>query len=199
MRTKIGIICLLTILIPTFLFISSCARPMSTTSVETDPGAGTSADGLTEEEIKAQEAAKKAEAERQRKLSEEQLLSESEARTQAAEAAAVAFTNDDIFFDFDSTEINGDAQQLLMEKADWLMTNPAVTIIIEGHCDNRGTTAYNLALGDRRAETAKAFLLNLGISGSRMTTISYGEERPLDNDESEAAWARNRRAHFIIE
>ena len=83
--------------------------------------------------------------------------------------------------------------------ADWLRANPQATVTIEGHCDERGTSAYNIALGDRRAESAKAFLSDLGIDGNQLSTISYGEERPLLNGQNEEAWAKNRRAHFEVE
>ena len=86
-----------------------------------------------------------------------------------------------------------------MQKAEWMRENPNATVTIEGHCDERGTNEYNLALGDRRAESAKAFLTDLGIDSSRLTTISYGEERPVDPRSDEEAWAKNRRAHFVVD
>jgi peptidoglycan-associated lipoprotein len=114
-------------------------------------------------------------------------------------AARQRFMNEDIYFSFDQSSLSAEAQQKLRAKAQWLRSRPGLTVVIEGHCDERGTTEYNLALGDRRAESAKSFLVNLGISGSRMTTVSYGEEKPADPGHTEAAWARNRRAHFVIE
>ena len=81
----------------------------------------------------------------------------------------------------------------------WLRPYPSVRILIEGHCDERGTAAYNLALGERRADTAKEFLVNLGIPADRVTTISYGEEKPVDPGQNEEAWAKNRRAHFELQ
>jgi peptidoglycan-associated lipoprotein len=104
----------------------------------------------------------------------------------------------DINFEFDKSSLTPEAQRILKENAQWLRNNPTVMVEIEGHCDERGTIEYNLALGDRRARSAKDFLVNLGISSSRMTTISYGEEMPLDSGHTEAAWAKNRRAHFTI-
>ena len=105
---------------------------------------------------------------------------------------------EDIYFDFDKSNLKPAAQESLLRKAEWLLENSDVTVTIEGHCDERGTNEYNLALGDRRAESAKAFLLNLGVSASRLTTISYGEERPVCFDRDEECWAKNRRAHFTI-
>jgi peptidoglycan-associated lipoprotein len=106
------------------------------------------------------------------------------------------FINQDIFFEFDSSVLSAEAQAILKAKAEWMRRNPQLSIIIEGHCDNRGTTEYNLALGERRAEGVKRFMQDIGIPDSRIRTISYGEERPLDPGNDEAAWAKNRRAHF---
>lgn len=108
------------------------------------------------------------------------------------------FLNEMVLFDFDKSEIRPDAAEVLKKKAAWLMENSGVAIIIEGHCDERGTDAYNLALGERRAQSAKAFLESLGIASNLIETISYGEERPLDPGQNEAAWAKNRRAQFVI-
>ncbi len=106
------------------------------------------------------------------------------------------FINADIFFEFDSSTLSAEAESILRAKAEWMRRNPSLTIVIEGHCDNRGTTEYNLALGERRAESVKGFLIDLGIADTRIRTISYGEERPLARGDNEDAWAKNRRAHF---
>ena len=105
---------------------------------------------------------------------------------------------EDIYFEFDKSTLTPAAQDNLLRKADWLRENPDVTATIEGHCDERGTNEYNLALGDRRAESAKAFLVDLGIDASRLTTISYGEERPVCSESSEECWTKNRRDHFVV-
>ena len=105
---------------------------------------------------------------------------------------------EDIHFDFDKSNLTPAAQENLLMKAQWLKENPNATITIEGHADERGTNEYNLALGDRRADSAKGFLVNLGISASRLTTISYGEERPLCTESNEECWAKNRRGNFVI-
>ena len=110
-----------------------------------------------------------------------------------------AFENEDIYFEFDSIRLTPEAQEILTEKAKWLRANSQATVTIEGHCDNRGTNEYNLALGEGRAQSAKTFLMDLGIDISRLNTISYGEERPLDPEQTERAWAKNRRAHFALE
>jgi peptidoglycan-associated lipoprotein len=106
---------------------------------------------------------------------------------------------ENIYFDFDKAILTPESRELLISNGEWLRINPDIDIIIEGHCDERGTNEYNLALGDRRAESVKVFLLDLGINNSRLKTISYGEERPSDSGHTEAAWAKNRRAHFLIE
>lgn len=102
-----------------------------------------------------------------------------------------------IFFDYDTATIQGEAKRLLNLNADWLKKNPKATLQIEGHCDERGSIEYNLALGERRAKSVKSYLTGLGIDGNRLTIISYGEEKPLSTDGSEASWAKNRRANFV--
>lgn len=119
--------------------------------------------------------------------------------TSEAQAARDQFENNDILFDYNSAALLPEAQSILMEKAEWLQNHPQAAIIVEGHTDERGTVAYNLALGDRRAESVRIFLMELGVNIERIRTVSYGEERPADSSQSEAAWAKNRRAHFIIE
>jgi len=109
-----------------------------------------------------------------------------------------AFMTERIYFDFDKSMLKLDAQSLLKKKADWLKANPNTKVLIEGNCDERGTPEYNLALGERRAESAKKFLVDLGIDAKRISTISYGEERPVDSRHNEEAWAKNRNDGFVI-
>jgi peptidoglycan-associated lipoprotein len=113
-------------------------------------------------------------------------------------APDMSVMQEDIYFDFDKSSLTPVAQDNLLRKAEWLRKNPDATITIEGNCDERGTNEYNLALGDRRAESAKAFLVDLGINPARISTISYGEERPVDPQHNEEAWAKNRRDHFVV-
>lgn len=108
------------------------------------------------------------------------------------------FQNQDIYFDFDKYDLRTDARTILDRKASFLNQNSSVRVQIEGHCDERGTEEYNLALGERRANAAKQYLTTAGISAGRLSTISYGKERPLDPGHNEAAWAKNRRDHFVI-
>ncbi len=104
---------------------------------------------------------------------------------------------DDIYFDFDKYDIRPDAKQILQSISDWMIKNKSADLLIEGHCDERGTNEYNLALGDRRAKAARDYLVALGIPSSRINIISYGEEKPLCIEKTEGCWQKNRRAHFI--
>ena len=104
----------------------------------------------------------------------------------------------DIHFDFDRYDIRRGDEEILKENAALLKKYPKTKIQIEGHCDERGTVEYNLALGERRANNTKKYLVSLGIASNRISTISYGKERPLDNGHNEEAWAVNRRAHTVL-
>ena len=102
------------------------------------------------------------------------------------------------FFDFNESTLSSAAQSALTASADWLKKNGQYNLLIEGHCDERGTEQYNLSLGDRRANTAKEYLATLGVDAGRIRTVSYGEERPFDGGHDEASWAKNRRAHLVL-
>jgi peptidoglycan-associated lipoprotein len=104
----------------------------------------------------------------------------------------------DAFFDYDQSDLREDARSVLAGDAQWLKKHSTVQVLIEGHCDERGTAAYNLALGDRRANAAKEYLISLGIDASRLRTVSYGKERPFCTENSESCWQKNRRAHLVI-
>ena len=179
MQKKLWIILALVFVIPGLLFTASCAKK----AVKDDAALAQQAEG-----DEAAEKAKQEELARQQAIEEERLKEAQEARDM--------FLNDDIYFEFDSSILTSEAQLLLKKKAEWLQNNPQAMSTIEGHCDDRGTNEYNLALGDRRATSAKTFLADLGISASRLTTISYGEERPVDPGQNEEAWAKNRRCRF---
>jgi peptidoglycan-associated lipoprotein len=105
---------------------------------------------------------------------------------------------DRVYFDFDAYAIRTDAEKILAQQADWLTRYPAVKVRIEGNCDERGTREYNLALGARRANSVREFLVAHGVSGDRIATVSYGKERPIDPGTGEDAWQRNRNAHTDI-
>jgi peptidoglycan-associated lipoprotein len=117
------------------------------------------------------------------------------------EATALADRNGwlrDAFFDFDSSVLTPAAQENLTDSAQWLRQHQKFHVLIEGHCDERGTEQYNLALGDHRAYEAKEYLATLGLDAAHMSTISYGKDRPFDPGHNEEAWAKNRRAHLVL-
>ena len=179
----------------TLLLVTGCAT--TDQAVKTEPAKSEVADTgiksdatmndiLKEETLKSKTefaAMKKAAA--ARKAAEEKLM---------AEAASIC---QDIRFAFDRYDLNPEARDILSKIAEWMAKNSNWVITIEVHCDNRGTIEYNLALGERRAGAAKVYLTSLGLDPERITTISYGEERPQDSANNEAAWAKNRRAHFV--
>jgi len=105
---------------------------------------------------------------------------------------------DRVYFDYDKSDIRDDAEATLQKQAAWLTKYPSVRLTIEGHCDERGTREYNLALGARRASATREYLVSLGVAASRMDTISYGKERPVCVESNEACWAQNRRAVSTI-
>ena len=103
----------------------------------------------------------------------------------------------DIYFDFDRSDLRPEARETLKANADWLMKNPSTTVQIEGHCDERGTSEYNLALGSRRAQAAKDYLVTLGVPEKRISTISYGQELPVCTEHNEECWQKNRHDRFV--
>ena len=105
---------------------------------------------------------------------------------------------DRVFFNYDSFELDSDAQELLQDQVAWLKQHSGVSVIIEGHCDERGTREYNLALGEKRAQSVKNYLIGLGISSDRVSTISYGKERPAVVGSNDGAWAQNRRSVTLV-
>ena len=105
---------------------------------------------------------------------------------------------DRVFFNYDSSELDSDAQELLQDQVAWLKQYSNVSVIVEGHCDERGTREYNLALGEKRAQSVKNYLISLGISSDRVSTISYGKERPAVVGSNDGAWAQNRRSVTIV-
>jgi peptidoglycan-associated lipoprotein len=185
-KTWTGRLALITVLL-TMLVAVSCSKK----AVEVDPNAeATSQGAVTETSLEDGETAEDA-----ARIAEEGLTKKEAA---ARADALTAFANTDIAFYYDSSAIQDSEIANLEAKSEWLKENPSVRITIEGHCDDRGSTDYNLALGDRRAARVKAFLESLGIEADRMVTVSYGEERPVDPAATEAAWAKNRRANFVI-
>ena len=126
----------------------------------------------------------------------EQLASAAEAGVAVTEEKPSRF--DDVRFDFDKSEVREDGRRTCQVVADYLKKNPRAKLVIEGHCDDRGTAEYNLALGDRRATAVMTYLVSLGVSKEALSTVSFGKEKPLDPGSNEEAWAKNRRAHFVL-
>jgi peptidoglycan-associated lipoprotein len=194
MNRKLGFYLLMAALVAGLFLTASCAKKTVVSDATTIEDQTQSA-----EEAAAAEAARKAEEERirQQELQDEMARKKAEEEARMA-AAKTRFLNQHIHFEFDSAELTDTARAVLREKAEWLKANADLQVIIEGHCDERGTTEYNLALGERRANAAKQYLQDLGVGAFRMTTVSYGEERPLDPGQNEAAYSKNRRAQFVL-
>jgi peptidoglycan-associated lipoprotein len=157
-----------------------CAQkstPASTTQL--------SAGGPSAEEIRARE-----EEERRRRIAESQLA----ARPTTPPSGILVM--DTVYFEFDQATLSDPAKETLVRNAEWLRSNANARVQVEGNADERGTNEYNLALGERRAAAVKAYLSSLGIDGSRLVVISYGEERPAESGHGEESWAKNRRVDF---
>ena len=181
----------LLLVIPGLILVASCAKKQVKPSEEEIAAAHM----RTEQERQEQEARFAQKTAEDERMSEERLREEAKMRRERD-----MFVNEDIHFEFDKSRLLPDAQEILKRKAAWLMGHPEVSAVtIEGHCDERGSNEYNIALGDRRAQSAKAFLVNLGVKSDRLSTVSYGEEKPLDPRHNEEAWAKNRRDHFTFE
>ena len=126
----------------------------------------------------------------------DQLASAAQAGVAVTEEKPSRF--DDIRFDFDKSEVREDGRRTSQAVADYMKKNPKATVQIEGHCDERGTAEYNMALGERRATAVMTYLVSLGVPKAALTTVSFGKEKPLDPGHNEEAWAKNRRAHFVV-
>ena len=183
MRRKFFIGLTLILVIPGLLFMVSCAKKTNTVPIGMGDMAGSSVMAPTDEECPPEGT-------------KETVLADETAKI--VKTGKSAFVNEDIYFDYDKAVLTPAAQSILKQKAAFLRQYPDVTVSIEGNCDERGTNEYNLALGERRAQSAKAFLVDMGIAAKRLSTISYGEERPLDPGHDEGAWRKNRRDHFVI-
>jgi len=132
-------------------------------------------------------------------VKEEALQESSSAKqVEAASESAVKIELKTIYFDYDKYAIRSSERVKIESNADMLKSHPNVSVVIEGHCDERGETEYNLALGDKRAKSIENYMMTLGVKGSQISTVSYGEERPADSGHDEAAWANNRRAEFKV-
>ena len=142
----------------------------------------------------AEDEAARREAEEARQAREARQRQQASSMSEAARRAA--FEDEEIHFDFDKYVLSPQAMMILDDKAAYLREHSGVRVLVEGHADERGSNEYNLALGDRRANSAKSYLVKSGVAESRITTISYGEEQPLCMQRNESCWSRNRRGHF---
>ena len=200
MNKKLWINVVMAMLVAGLFLTVSCAKKTVVSDATTieDQAAMTEAEAAAAAAAEA-EARKKAEAERIRQQElEAQQASEAAVEQARKQAAKTRFLHQNIHFAFDSSALSSEAKELLKKKAQWLKENPNVSVTIQGHCDERGTTEYNLALGERRASAVEKYLQDLGIGGFRLDTVSFGEERPLDPGQTEAAYAKNRRAQFVL-
>lgn len=190
MTNRFWAVLALLLVIPGLIFTASCAKE----EVKSEPAVipATSAEEEAEVRRLAEKKARQEVLAAQKALEEQRLLQE-------ALAARHRFLKEDIHFEFDKSRLLPEAKEILRDKAECPTAHPDLTVIIEGHCDERGTNEYNMALGNRRAESVKSFVVDLGIAPERLTTVSYGEERPLDPRHNEEALAKNRRAHFVID
>jgi peptidoglycan-associated lipoprotein len=183
MRRRFFIGLTLILVIPGLMFLASCAKKTNSVPVGMGDMAGSSAMAPTEEECPP-------EGTKEMVIEDDPVI--------MPIAGEDGFVNKDIYFDYDKAVLTSAAQAVLKKKAAFLRKNPNVNVTVEGHCDERGTNEYNLALGERRARSAKTFLVDMGIAAKRLSTISYGEERPLVPGHDEPAWRKNRRGHFLI-
>ena len=190
MLNKLWICICLLLILPGLLLVTSCANKAVHTGQMTEEAAQATEETDTEQiEVAAAES----------QAAEDVNAVQKKEEPQTASMVSLEVMNDDIYFDFDSAVLKNTAKDELARKTEWLRENPDASVIIEGHCDERGTSAYNIALGDRRAQSAMDFFVDMGINAKQFSTISYGEERPVDAAQTEEAWATNRRAHFAID
>lgn len=187
MRKKLWIFVALVLVIPAFMFTVSCQQ--KTVKATEEPEAEVAEPVKEEAQPVVEEKEEVAEVARDESVAADE---------RALMAARNAFLSEHIYFAFDKYNLDDASQSVLLSKADFLRENPDIYITVEGHCDERGTNEYNLALGDRRAESSKSFLVDMGIEAYRISTVSYGEERPFCDEKNEECWAKNRRGQFII-
>jgi peptidoglycan-associated lipoprotein len=185
------------------MLMTGCAKKAVSKDEGLVAGEKKAAAAQSEADIKKKEAEAAAKEEAARKLAAEQQKEDVKELALKRDAAAAAAaekeqtTFEDIYFVFDKSTIEPEAREILKRLASLLDSNKNYSLVVEGHCDERGTVEYNLALGQRRADAAMKYLVDLGLDKESIKTITYGKERPLDPGHDEEAWAKNRRAHFL--
>jgi peptidoglycan-associated lipoprotein len=188
MRKNFWTLLALAFILPAMIFTVSCAKR----TIESEPEV---TEAPPVEETEPMEAEEPMETE---PIVDEEAMASVQER-EAAMAARNKFINEAVYFEFDSSALLPAGQQVIAEKVDYMIAHQDITVTVEGHCDERGTDAYNMALGQKRADAVRDFMVNLGVNGRRLNTISYGEERPVDFGQNEEAWAKNRRAQIEID
>lgn len=193
MKKRMSAVLIAFVFVCSSLLLSSCAKKQVQVSDTVSPQAA---------EQKVDDAAKAKAEEEAGKGTEEEATNQARQRElekrKAFDAQFRMFESQHIYFAFDKSDLTAESQALLKQKANWLRDNASYSVRIDGHCDERGTNEYNLALGERRAHAAKKFLTDLGISGDRIASLSYGEERPAAPGHNEQAWSKNRRDGFKL-
>lgn len=182
------------------LTVISCAKKYEVKPTEEPKASETKPSEDKKERLKevSEEKILQKPAEIHREIAEEEMSGKGQkAKESAAQQAKEEFVFKDVFFDFDKYDIKEDARPALDSAAAWLKNNKEVKIIIEGHCDERGTNEYNLALGEKRANAARDYLTANGVASEKIKTISYGEEKPLCAEQTEDCYQKNRRASFV--
>ena len=195
MRSRKLFMTLLIVVIFAFILPAGCAKKEVVKEEAVEKQAPVQPTEIAKEKETDEAMAKEKAKER---AAEEQLAREKAGEEAAANVAKEASQFEDIHFAFDRFDLRPDAREILDMHAKWLNAHAEYVVRIEGNCDERGTEEYNLALGDRRAKSAMKYLVDLGIDKTRISTISYGKERPLDPEHNEEAWAKNRRDHFVV-
>jgi len=198
MKKSIWIILALLLVIPALLFTVSCGKKTLKADIENMKDKPKEAPAPPPQAPSQAPVQAPAQAPFVQKAADPVKISAEELRAKEKAAAIKVLTNEDVYFNYDSAALDPAAQEILKKKVAYLEKYSDLSITIEGHCDERGTNEYNLALGERRAESAKNFLVDIGLAASRFKTISFGEEKPVATGNDEEAWAKNRRAHFVV-
>ena len=183
------------------VLLSGCGKKVTTTRVSETMKPGAAEPARTAGEsvaVVSEPPVPRAEEPRESELRESEMKETPEKAAVKPPAAIRSGMVNDIYFDFDRYVIRTDARRVLDENAGILKGRTVKKVVIEGHCDERGTTDYNLALGERRAEAARRYLTTLGVDASKISIISFGKEKPFCKEHNEACWQNNRRGHFIV-
>ena len=196
MKKIIRAMMIITLTLSVLLLMNACAKKQLKTESEVMPVS--SADEARDEDEAARKRAEAEEAARKQRMADEEAKLREKETAEKLLQEIQDFESENIYFDFDKSDLKPEARVILDKKAAWLSNNPRYSIRIDGHCDERGTNEYNLALGERRAFAAKKYLIAKGISDRRIETLSYGEERPADQGHGEQSWAKNRRDEFKL-